>query len=120
MSFTKLICEGREGGFTTCEITISGTKSTVADLKHFVNYGLLIPTIVSGTLTFEVSNLVDGDYYTVKDKDASTDFAIAGSTGDCAIESNDLKVLAGYRYIKIISSTAQDSAAVEFVWTLKG
>lgn len=119
MAIIKLAGKGRSHGYTTCAITLSGTESSVADLEGYATYGLLVPTITSGILTFKGSNLETGTYYTIKDKDGSTDFAISNSAGNFAVESNDLDALIGYRYIKVISSTVQLGART-FIFTIKG
>ena len=80
---------------------------------------LLIPTIDSANLTFTVSNLVAGTYYTVKDMDGAT-FTITAGTGLFAVGSDDLSPLFGYRFIKVVSSATQSTGAVTFTFTVKG
>lgn len=118
MAITKLVGNGRSNGYTTGVITISGTESAVVDLQGFCNYGLMIPAIDSADLTFKASNLSDGTFYAVKDKTGSA-LTISSGTGSFAVESDDLTGLKGYRYVKIVSSTAQNSAAVTFTFTMK-
>ena len=118
MAITQLAGKGRYNGYTTCVIAQDATTSAAADLEGCAIMGLLIPAIDSANLTFTASNLYAGTYYTVKDKDAST-FTIAAATGSLAISSDDLTPLAGYRYVKIVASASQTSAAVTFIFTLK-
>ena len=120
MAITKLAGKGRSHGYTTCTIDLSGTESSVADLEGYCNFGLLVPALCSGTLTFKVSNLYDGTYYTVKDKDSATAFALTDAATARAVESDDLKALAGYRYIKVVSDTAQGDGARTITWVTKG
>ena len=118
MAYTPLKGHAREHGYNPV-ITASGeTDGAVADLYGFTNYGLLIPTITSAALTFEASNLYAGTYYTVTDQAGTTPLTISSGTGAIAVESSDLTQLAGYRYIKIISSAAQGDNRT-FIWTLK-
>ncbi len=118
MSVIKLSGKGRSHGYATCTTISGATESSVCDLEGYANYGLLIPAIDTGTVTFKVSNESGGTYYIVKDKDASTSFTISSTSGDVAIESDDLKALAGYRYIKCV--TATQTAPRTFIFTVKG
>ena len=120
MSITILGGQGRQNGYIASTIASGGTESSVADLAGYANYGLLIPVLASGTLTFKVSNLYAGTYYTVKSNDSATAFTLTDAATARAVESNDLKALAGYRYIKIVSTATQTEGAIEFIWTLKG
>jgi len=119
MAVTKLAGQGRQHGYTTCVIADEGTTSATADIEGYSITGLLIPTIDSANLTFTVSNLVAGTYYTVKDMDGST-FTITAGTGAFAVGSDDLSPLFGYRFIKVVSSATQSAAAVTFTFTVKG
>ena len=103
----------------TCTIAISGTTSGAVDLEDAEILGLILPTLDSAALTFTVSATLAGTYVTLKSQDASTAFTITASTGGCAIESNDLEALKGYRFVKIVAGAAQTTAAVTFTWLLK-
>jgi len=102
----------------SCTIAISGKTSDAVDLEDAEILGLIIPTITSAALTFTVSATKTGTYVTLKSQDASTAFTITASTGNCAIESNDLEALKGYRFVKIVSAETQ-AAARTFTWLLK-
>jgi len=119
MAVTRLSGAGRQHGYVTAEIADEGTTSAAADLEGYGITGLLIPTIDSANLTFTVSNLLAGTYYTVKDMDGST-FTITAGTGNLAVGADDLSPLLGYRFIKIVSSATQSTAAVTFTFTVKG
>jgi len=101
----------------TCVIASGDTESAVADIGNKTICGLLIPTLDSGNLTFQVSEKADGTFRTVKDKTAAA-HTVAAGTGDLALASDDLTELAGYRFIKIISAATQ-TAARTFIWVLK-
>jgi len=119
-NYVQLAGHARQHGYNTCTVVSGATKSSVIDLYGFTNYGLMIPTISEGTVTFEASNLEDGTFYVVTDKGASTALTIASSTGGFAVESDDLAPLAGYRYVKVVTGVTQSGIAdVDFVWTLK-
>uniref|UniRef100_A0A6M3JQW3 Uncharacterized protein n=1 Tax=viral metagenome TaxID=1070528 RepID=A0A6M3JQW3_9ZZZZ len=119
MAVTKLAGQGRQNGYNTCVIADEGTTSAAVDTEGYGITGLLIPTIDTANLTFTVSNLSDGTFYTVKDMDGST-FTITAGTGAFAVGSDDLSPLFGYRFIKVVSSATQSTAAVTFTFTLKG
>jgi len=118
MAITKLAGQGRQHGYTTCITAKNGSTSAVADIEGYAITGLLIPTIDTGNITFTVSNLVGGTYYTLKDMDGAT-FTITAGTGAFAVGSDDLSPLFGYRFIKVVSA-AQTTAAVTFTFTVKG
>ena len=99
-------------------IASGDTESAVADLGNRAIVGLLIPTLDNGSLTFKVSNEPGGTYYTVKDKAAAA-HTIVAATGLFAVTSDDLTEISGYRYIKIVSATAQTGGARTFIWVLK-
>ena len=119
MAITKLAGGGRQHGYTTCIIAKDGTTSAVADVEGYGITGLLIPTINSANLTFTVSNLTGGTYYTVKDSDGLT-FTITASTGNFAVGADELSPLFGYGFIKVVASAAQTTDAVTFTFTVKG
>ncbi len=108
MAVTKLHGNGREHGYTTCTIISGATESTAADIEGFCNVGLLIPTIESAALTFQVSNLVDGTYYTLVDGNRDT-ITLASGTGAVAIQSSFVGRNEAWRYAKVIASTVQTS-----------
>ena len=116
---TELAGNGRQNGYIDTVIASGAKESGVADLEGFAVLGLIIPTITSAAITFKVSKIRGGTYVTVKSQDASTAFTITASTGGCAIESNDLDALKGYRYIKVVSANAQ-AAERTFTWIVKG
>lgn len=118
MAFTKLYAgNGRSKGYYTATTVSGATESEAADLGGFCNCGLMVPAVTSGTYTFEVSNLSNGSYYGVYDTDGSTALSFTTVSGSIALESNDLKALAGYEYVKIVGPA--QTADVDFIWTLK-
>ena len=100
-----------------CVIASGDTASAVVDIGNKTICGLLIPTLDSGSLTFQVSEKADGTFYTLKDKTPAS-HTIVATTGLFAVASDDLTELAGYRFIKIISAATQ-TAARTFIWVLK-
>ena len=105
----------------SCEILISGTLSSTVDLEDCEILGLILPALDNTDLTFKAcstDSVADGDFVTVKAKDATT-LTITATTGDFAVTSDDLVGLKGYRFVKIVASAGQDSAAVTFTWLLK-
>jgi len=102
-----------------CTIAKDGTTSGAVDLEDSDVLGLILPALDNAALTFTVSATLAGTYVTLKSQDASTAFTITASTGSCAIESNDLDALKGYRFVKIVAGAAQTTAARTFTWILK-
>jgi len=111
-----------------CTIAKDGTISTVVDLEDLSILGLLVPALDSANLTFTASDTSDGTFVTVKtvyldstDSFAATlaDFTIPAATGGIAIDSSVLDALKGYRYIKVVASAGQTTAARTFTWILK-
>ena len=105
--------------YDTVESVIANgdTASAVADIGNKTICGLLIPTLDSGSLTFQVAREPGGTFYTLKDK-TPANHTIVATTGNFAVTSDDLTELAGYRYIKIVSATIQ-TAARTFICVLK-
>jgi len=95
----------------SCQIPIDGKTSTVVDLEDCEILGLILPTLVSGDLTFTVCATSDGTFVDLK--------SITASTGGFAVTSDDLAGLKGYRYVKIVSATTQTTTARTFTWLLK-
>lgn len=96
----------------------AGTKSAAVDLEGMKEIGLIIPTIDTGDVTFEVSDALDGDFVALKDKSPAALTIVAG-TGGFAVTSDDLKGLVGYRFVKVVAAS-QTTAAVTFIFTGKG
>ena len=116
---TLLPGPGRENGYISVIIADEGTESEIADLAGFAVLGLLIPTIDAASLTFQVSNLSTGTFYTVKAKDLAV-LTIASGTGALAIDSTVLDGLKGYRFVKIKASAAQNGGPRTLIWIVKG
>lgn len=84
-------------------IAKAGTTSNVVDLEDYYPYlHVVIPTIDSATLKVQVSELIDGTY-----QDLGPAVTAAASTG----AYSDTWTLGGWRYIKIVASAAQNTAA---------
>ena len=120
MAVTKLIAPGgREHGYVSGTIAKDGTSTDAMDLEGYSVTGLMLPTLDTTNITFTASNLVAGTYYTVKDMDGST-FTITATTGAMAVGSDDLSPLFGYRFVKVVASAAQTTAARTIIFTVKG
>jgi len=119
MAITRLhSINGRVYGYVTAVIAKDGTTSAEADLEGMTVMGLLIPTIDSANLTFTVCNTTGGTFQTLKAMDG-TAHTITATTGNFALACDDLSDLAAYRYVKIVASAAQTTAARTFTWVLK-
>jgi len=101
-----------------CTIAKAGKTSSVVDLEDGVVLGLILPALDATTLTFTASASSDGTFVAVQSK-ALAALTISSGTGAIAIASDDLAGLAGYRYIKIVAGSAQNTAARTFTWLLK-
>jgi len=102
----------------SCQIPIGGTTSSAVDLEDCEILGLILPTLVSGALTFTVSATLAGTYVALQSK-ALSSLEISATTGGVAIASDDLAGLKGYRFVKIVSATTQTVTARTFTWLLK-
>ena len=102
----------------SCQIAIGGKTSTAVDLEDCEILGLVLPTLVSGALTFTVSSTLTGTYVALQSK-ALAALTISATTGGIAIASDDLAGLKGYRFVKIVSATTQTTTARTFTWLLK-
>lgn len=94
---------------TTATFTIdsSGTVSNAVDLGDRTLVGLQLPTMTGTAITFQASTSLDGTYVAVKGSDgASISYTTASSTY-VAIQP---AVLAGIRFIKIVSGSAEGAA----------
>ena len=94
-----------------CTILDTETDSDAVDLRGYGMIGLIVPTITSANLTFEVSETEGGTYRAVTNADGTV-FTLTTTTGDMAISADDLAPLCAYRWVKIISSEAQGADRV--------
>jgi len=115
MSIIKRVSDVR-----TCLVDISEDDdlSTEVDLGGYALMGLIIPTIDSANLTFEVSDATGGTFSTLKDK-GGTAVTVTAGTGGFAVSADDLAPLAAYRYVKVATSATQ-TADRTFKFILKG
>ena len=102
----------------SCQIAIGGKTSSAVDLEDCEILGLILPTLVSGALTFTVSSTLAGTYVALQSKGLAS-LEISATTGGIAIASDDLVGLKGYRFVKIVSATTQTVTARTFTWLLK-
>lgn len=89
-----------------CTILNTQTDSDAVDLRGYGMVGLIIPTITTANLTFQMSETRTGTYRTLYNQDGTV-FTITAATGNRAISADDLAPLCAYRWVKIISSEAQ-------------
>jgi hypothetical protein len=101
------------------EATIAddGTESEAIDLRGYSMLGLIVPVIDAANLTFKVAEAEGGTYVTVYD-DLGAAFTITAAAGSRAISTDDLAALAGYRWVKIVSSETQTADRL-FYWVVK-
>jgi len=92
--------------------------SAEVDLAGYGLIGLIIPTIDSGNVTFEVSATTGGTFVTLKDAVSAT-LTITAVTGNFAVSADELAALSAYRYVKVKTSVAQ-TANRTFTFVLKG
>jgi len=119
MSVTLYACKGRQYGTTTGVIAKDGTTSAEIDIEGFAVAGLFVPTLNSANLTFQAAPTSGGTFQDIKDGDGNAVTLTAG-TGNYAVGADDMAFLDAYRYIKIVASAAQTTAARTFTFSLKG
>jgi len=102
----------------TCVIAKDGQTSGAVDLEDAEILGLILPTLDSANITFTVSSTLAGTYVALKAKGAGA-LTLTATTGGFAITSDDLVGLKGYRFVKVVASAAQTTAARTFTWLLK-
>ncbi len=107
----------RSTGMLIATIAQSGTLSSAVDLQGFGLVGLIIPTIDSGNVTFQVSD-DNVTFVDLKDK-AGTAIQVTATTGGFAVSADDLTPLSAYCYIKVKTSVAQAGGARTFKFVVK-
>jgi len=100
------------------DITVSTTLSAEVDLAGYGLVGLIIPTIETGAVTFQVAQASGGSFVDLKDKSAAA-ISITAGTGGFAVSADDLAPLCAYRYIKVKTAGTQ-LANRTFAFVLKG
>lgn len=114
---TNVMIEGSNNQQIIGTMGISGTLSEEYDLSGFTQIGLLTDGAANGTLNFLVS-LVAGtvnDSYRLLRDNAGAAYALTVPTGRGAFKESDMRVLAPYRYVRILSSVSQTGFSATFV-----
>lgn len=93
------------------------THSEMVDLGSEVIAGLIIPTIDTGNITFEVIHDKDVTPVTLKRIDG-TDVAITAGVGGFAVSASGLDHLAAFRFVRIVTAGTQ-TADRRFQWVIK-
>jgi hypothetical protein len=113
-----MFLSGRKGKVVEATIAKDASLSGAADLKGHGLIGLIIPTIDSANISFQVSDSLGGAYVDLKDK-AGDAITVTAGTGGFAVSADDLGPLAAYRFVKVKASAAQTPAAVTLKFILK-
>ncbi len=86
----------------TATIAINGTTSSEVDLENNCDFmQIIIPTITSGTVSIQVSDVTGGTFVAL----GNSQTTVAG-TGAYATTFK----LGGYQYIKVVTGAAQGAA----------
>lgn len=93
------------------------THSEMVDLEGEAIAGLIIPTIDTGNITFEVTHDKDVAPVALKTLDGN-DVAITAGGGGFAVSASELDHLAGFRFVRIVTAGTQ-TADRKFQWVLK-
>ena len=101
---------GKRTAVIECVLTkdTSPTISAAVDLGGCELIGLILPTIITGDVTFTVCDTLAGTYVALKAK-GGTALTITAGTGNFAVASDDLAPLAAYRFVKIVTAGTQTS-----------
>lgn len=95
----------------------AGTLSEEFDLSGFTQVGMLTDGAANGTLNFLVSvqSLAQGNTYRLLRDTAGVAVAYTVPTGSNAYKEVDMRVLAPYRYVRLLSNVAQTGFSATFV-----
>ena len=102
----------------TLTVAINGTKSTGGLIDNCSEIGLIVPAIVSGTVTVQVSETdMDANYVGLTNQAGTAILVAAASTGSFAFSGNELGAALPYKYIRVVCGATQTTTARLF--TLK-
>lgn len=109
----------RKYNYRVSKIDISeDTKvGSAIDKQQFAVVGIILPTLDSGDVTFQVSH--DGVTFSALKKIDGTDVSITAGTGGFAVSSDDLAHLAAYGFVKPVTAVVQ-TADREIIFVLAG
>ena len=100
----------------TDRLADAGVVSTGIDKCGFGALGLILPTITSGSVGFDVST--DGDTWVALHDPAGTRINLGTTTGSCAIASSPFANLEPWPYVRLTFGAAASDATV--YWVLLG
>jgi len=98
-------------------IANAGVVSTGIDKRGFSTLGLILPTITSGSVGFDVST--DGTTYVALHDPAGTRINLGTTTGSCAIASSPFDNLEPWPYVRLTMGAAKSGSATAY-WVLLG
>lgn len=116
--------EGSNPSFVVGTMGTNGTLSEQFDLSSYNSFGLLSDNATNGTLNILVSNqlYVPGtqqDNYRLLRDNAGVAYVLTLPGGASAFKESDIRVIAPYRYVRLLASIAQ-SATPTFTFVVKG
>mgnify|MGYP001575742486 CR=1 FL=1 len=114
---TLLSSQGRSSATLVATIAASATTSSEVDLEGFPVISLVVPTITTGTISFQAATASGGTFYAVKGEDLVA-FDIDSGTGALVVSADDLTALSACRYVKLVTSATQ-AATRTFTFLLK-
>lgn len=82
--------------------------SAEADLGEYTVVGFMIPPINSANVSFLVCHESGGTFWALKGADGVAD-VITATTGSFYVNSSDLELLKGYRFVKVATSASQSA-----------
>lgn len=98
-------------------IGVNGTQSEWFDLAGYTWLGLVVDGASNGTMNFVVGTAAGDSYRLLKDN-VGANVAITLPAGGSAFRESDMRVLAPYRFVRIITSVAQ-SGGPTFTFVVK-
>lgn len=102
----------------TLTITAGGTKSSGGLIDNCCELGLIVPALVSGTLTVQVSETdVDANYVGLVNQAGTAILVTGATTGGFAFSGNELGAALPYKYIRVVSGATQ--TVTDRLFTLK-
>jgi hypothetical protein len=112
---------GSNPSFVNGTMGTNGTLSEEFDLGMYTQIGLMADNLTNGTLNFLVADQLqaNGGTYRLLRDNAGAAVAYGPLSGNVALKESDMRILAPYRYVRLLASIAQANGPT-FKFVVKG